>query len=45
MWKALLSKQDEKMVIEKERVAMKKKRDDLILTAGTSQMDNEVRTT
>jgi hypothetical protein len=42
-WKALLSKQ-EKIVIEKERVAVKKQNDDfMILTADTLRMDGEVK--
>jgi hypothetical protein len=43
-WKSLLSKQDEKIVIEKERVDVEKRKEDfMILTADTSQMDDEVK--
>jgi hypothetical protein len=42
-WKVMLLKQEEKIVIRKERVAVKKRKGDfMILTADTTRMDPQV---
>jgi hypothetical protein len=41
-WKVMLLKQEEKIVIRKERVAVKKRKGDfMILTADTTRMDTK----
>jgi hypothetical protein len=43
-WKSILLKQDEKIELEKEKVVVKKRKEDFkILTADTSNMDDEVK--
>jgi hypothetical protein len=43
-WKTLLSKQEKKITIWKERVAVKKRKEDFMIVNGdTSQMDDVVK--